>query len=503
MRSNYLLETVRSNAGQAVTFVLVLCMMAAAGLSQAPPDRSAQLENFEAGALVIPMDKVSNGKTAATTSNFRAYGLANLLLENNVPVKWVMQPAGSADGLGFAASVTRIAGKARSTGSESLTFSGRAFVVLAEYDNQSVRDLIDSFNAQGPEVAVYRTAEATIADVRYSLTSKPKLAIGLDGSNLGDSVRKDMSSVAGGQDCAPPQATVLGYKSVRRSNIRQGGPTVVAGDTLEWTIDYINNCQFDVSGFNIRDEIGAVDGELTGNLTLVAGSNIVTVLSGGSNATRNTSYDGIGDDSTSDLLAPGAILPVGGRIQVKIQTTINMSLPGGQPYPDGQILYNQALARGNQIVGTVKSDAIDWTNTTIFGIDIPPTDSLLQLQDANILNATIARIKAPTRADAFIEGQVRTAKGNPIANALVIVTNAATGEMRTARTNALGNFMVEELEVGDLYIVAVQHKRYAFDTDPVMFTLVDNITGLAFVGVVSETNEMGSAVRSAPAKARR
>ena len=111
----------------------------------------------------------------------------------------------------------------------------------------------------------------------------------------------------------------------------------------------------------IRDEVSAVDGVLTGNLTLVPGSNTVTVLSGGSTATRNANYDGLGNDATSDLLAPGAFLPIGGRIQVKIRTTINLTGPGGQPHPDGQTLYNQTIASGSQLVSTVKSDSIDAT----------------------------------------------------------------------------------------------------------------------------------------------
>ncbi|MBK9155772.1 MAG: carboxypeptidase regulatory-like domain-containing protein [Chloracidobacterium sp.] len=494
MRTNIYLQAMRSKTFHALTFVFVLCVLASAGLAQEPSVRSAQPESLDAGALVIPMDGINKRNTAGTTSNLRAYGLANLLIENNVPVKWAVSPEMGIEGRELFATASRVDNK---------TVTGGVFIILAEYDNQSVRDLIASFNSNGAEVPVYRSTEPTMVDVRYTLTRKPKLAVGLDGSNSGEGIRKDVPEIGAGENCGPPQATALGYKSVRRSNIRPGGPSVVPGDTLEWTIDFINNCQIDITGFNIRDEISVVDGEFTGNLTLVPGSNIVTVLSGGATGSRNAAYDGIGDDSTSDMLAPGAILPVGGRIQMKLQTTINLGPVGGGSYPDGQILYNQALGRGNQISGTVKTDAIDWTNTTIFGIDIPSEDSLLQLQDVDILNATIARIKAPTRADAFVEGQVRTAKGNPIANALVMVTNAATGELRTARTNALGNFMVDELEVGDLYIVAVQHKRYVFNSEPVMFTLVDNVTGLAFVGVISEQSVVGSAVRSAPSKAGR
>lgn len=463
----------RGKASNALILLLAVCMMATAVVAQRTSVRESKAEMIPAGALLIPMNVVSQGDALGMTTNMRAYDLVNHLVENNVPVKWATK-AGEANGAhDLIATVARFSGKAGG-GVESMAFSGGAFIVPAEYVNRSVGSLIASFNAAGSEVAVYRTAEPAAADIRHTLTRKAKAGPGSDTSGAAD------TSFGAGQ------TTVFGYKSVRRSNIRQGGPSVIAGDTLEWTIDFINNGPTPVTGFNIRDQIGAVDGELTGNLTFVAGSNIVTITSGGATATRNTAYDGIGDDSTSDMLASGATLPVGGRIQMKLQTTINMAPAGGGSYPDGQILYNQALGRGNQITGTVKTDAIDWTNTTIFGIDIPPQDSLLQLQDPNIFNATIARIKSPTRADASIAGEVRTAKGNPIANALVTVTNAATGEVRTARTNATGSFMVGELGVGDLYIVTVQHKRYVFDEDPTIFPLMDNVSGLAFIGVVGE-----------------
>ena len=151
---------------------------------------------------------------------------------------------------------------------------------------------------------------------------------------------------------------------------------------------------------------------LTGNLTLVAGSNQVTVVSGGATATRNTNYDGLGDDSTSDLLADGAFLPVGGRVQVKVRTTINLLGENGQPHPDGQILYNQTIARGSQLVGTVKSDAIDATNTTVFGIDAPPADSFLQFQNVGILDPTIARIKGLVHEAQMLNG-LAAAKPGP------------------------------------------------------------------------------------------
>ncbi|MCC6328585.1 MAG: carboxypeptidase regulatory-like domain-containing protein [Acidobacteria bacterium] len=673
MNSQFEIRSVRRMLSSALAAVFALCLIAVGVSAQAPPNPPPPPENIPAGALVIPMDNVNQGNAAGTTFNLRAYGLANLLLQNNIPVKWAIKPGKAKDAADFSANVTRISGSAGVAGPSNVNFSGGPFIISADYDTQSLRDLITSFNAGGTDVVVYKTNAATTADIRYLLTHKPKIAIGPDGGNFGTGVHQDVFDAAGipnyesvtddiinmnscytlatqahstssqfvnlykqfvisggnlllqcasvntfennanghfqttnpgydvfgtnddtdvntalvypegampfnqfigilanqdgavteyryasgaaaandnrisvrnsgnqsakmvatvselsgagaagstvfelgGHDysrtntgaslierlngqrmilntvfvpvtrpqaCGLQQATVNGYKSVRRFNDRQGGPPLVPGDTLEWTIDYVNNSPVAVSNFNIRDEVSAIDGSLTGNLTLVAGSNTVTITSGGAVATRNTNYDGLGNDPTSDLLAPGASLPVGGRIQVKVRMTINTTTSTGDPLPNGTILWNQTLAHGAQIVGEVKSDAIDWTNTSIFGVDTPPADSFLQFQNAAILDPTIARIKTPTAAEASIEGDIRTASGAPIANAMVSVVNASNGQVKTARADASGRYVIEGLPVNNVYFVSVRHKLYSFGGGPVTLSITDSVTGVDFTG---------------------
>lgn len=686
MKTPFDMRSVRKMAGNALASIFVLCLVATGVLAQAPPNVPPPAENIPAGSLIIPMDNVNQGPASGLSFNLRAYGLANLFLQNNIPVKWAIKPGKAKDDVDFSANVTRIAGINGVAGPASVAFSGGPFIVSAEYDSASLRQLITTFNDGGSPVTVYRTNAVAPADIRYTLTHKPKIAVGPDGGNFGTGVHQTLFTAAGipnfqsvtddiinsnscftlatqahstsstfvnlyrqfvvsggnlllqcasintfennasghfqttnpgysvfgtndntavdtsliypegampfnqfigilanqdgaiteyayaaggagangnrvsvrnsgaeaskfvatvselgaagtpgsavfelgGHDytrtvtgaselaringqrmilnaifvpvtrptsCGLQQANVLGYKSVRRFNVRQGGPSLVAGDTLEWTIDYLNNSPVAVTNFNIRDQISAVDGVLTGNLTLVAASNTVTLVSGGATATRNTTYDGIGDDATSDLLANGASLPVGGRIQVKVRTTINLLGSNGQPLPDGQILYNQTLGRGTQITGTVKSDAIDPTNTNIFGIDTPPAGSFLQLQNIGILDPTIARIKGPTAASASVAGEVRTAAGTPIGNALVSIVDAASGATRTVRTNSTGQYQFDDLETGNLYVISARHKLYSFADGAVTFTLTDNVTGLAFVGSPAATKAGAPAIR--------
>lgn len=641
--------------------LIISTLVFAIGLpGQPPPNPVPPPENILAGALIIPMDNVNQGNAAGTTFNLRAYGLANLFLQNNIPVKWAIKPGKSKDDVDFSANVTRIAGSEGVAGPASVAFSGGPFVITREFDTPTLRNLITSFNGAGTPVTVYKTNADAAIDIRYNVTHKPKIAIGPDGGNFGSGVHQAIFNAAGitqftsnvedignqgacftlatqahstnpqfvntyrqfvesggnlllqcasvntfenhpsghfqttapgysiftsnnppaneihgplaypngwmpfnqflgvlaDQDGAvteyayapgggpvngntpsvtnvganadkfvatvsqiggpvggvvfelgghnyalpdagetdsalamlngqrmllntvfvpadtvctlPPQA-VFGYKSVRRINIRQGGPPVAPNDTLEWTIDYFNNTPANQLNFQIRDVIG----ELSGFLTWVPGQNSITLYDGATGS-LNPAFNG---GSDPNLLAPGAFLPSGGRIRVKVRTTINSNVP--RPY----ILLNQTQASSDSIPGSTQtnSDAVDATNTSIFTTDPPPAGSVPQVQNGAIINPTAAPI-APTAAGSSVEGRVITPSGAGIANALVTIVNAENGEARTARTNAVGFFRIGDLQTGGLYLLTVRHKRYSFPSEPTVFTLSEDMVGLTITG---------------------
>ncbi len=656
------------------TLVLMLLFALAPSTlpAQAPPNPIPAPENILSGALVIPMDNVNQGNAGGTTFNLRAYGLANLLLQNDVPVKWVIKPGKSKDDVDFSANVTRIAGNEGTSGPADLSFAGGPFVVTREFDIPAVRNLIDGFNSMGTPVTVYKTNADTVADVRYTLTHKPRIAVGPDGGNFGAGVYQSLFDRAGitdyvtgidnidqagscftlatqghqtdptfvntyrnfvqgggnlilqcasvgtfenhpmghfqttgpgytlftsnnppadeinsnafvfpegsmpfnqflgmladqdgavteyayapgagpangnrvsvhnggshtdkfvatvshvngesatggvvfefgghnynrldeagetdselamlngqrmqlntvfvpaGRVCTPPTVSVVGYKSVRRINPRMGGPAIAPNDTLEWTIDYVNNTPENHFQFQVRDIIG----QINGFLTLVPGSNVVTLVSGGAMAERNPGFDGAGDDASADMLAPGAFLPSGGRIQIRVQTTIDGNVL--MVHQNGYTVFNQTTARSVSLPPTdsTKSDAIDTTNTNIFNVDTPPDGSVDQTQNGAIINPTMVPL-GPTAGEVSIEGRVITADGEGIMNALIVVVSASTGEPRTLRTNSLGFFRMEGLDAGGTFLVTVTHKRYRFPTVPTVLTLGDSVTGLTFTG---------------------
>ena len=679
MKTHFENRSLRKFAGNALAGIFVLCLFAFTISGQAPPNPVPAQENIPAGAFIIPMDNFNQGNNAQTTFNLRAYGLANLLLQNDIPVKWAIKPAKSKDDTDFTASFTRVQGTAGSASGTNVAFTGGPFIVMPEYEA-----LVTPLLGLLPTVTVYRTTAAQLIDIRYTLTHKPRVAIGPDGGNFGTNVHQNILESAGitnyklvtddiisptscfsiatqahstdptfvnqyrafvqsganlllqcasigtfennanghfqttiqgyslfgtnapsnavdttlvypegampfnqfigilanqdgavteyayapgggpangnrvsvrnsgadadkfvatvsgingpnaaggmvfelgGHDytrtttgasaisringsrmflnalfvpatrpaaCGVEQPRVLGFKSVRRAipDASLGGPIKV-GNTVEWIVDYINNSGVSVPNFQIRDIVQA-------NLTLVAGSNLVTVVTPGSTATRNASYDGIGNDSTSDLLAPGAFLAVNGRIQIKVRMIPNINTPAVT------ILRNQTSATGTGLIpGTsLNSDNVDTTSIDIAGPGTtPPAGSVPQTMNPASNDPTTFPL-APTAASVSIEGSVRDTNGNGIFNALVTAMNAANGVATSVRTNSMGQYLIEDLQAGDLYIVTVQHKRYRFPNGTVTFTLSDSVTGLAFIGNIPEVKG-GRMTSISPIKSKR
>lgn len=674
MRTHIENRSVRNVIGNTLAGIFVLCFFTFAISGQAPPNPVPAQENIQSGALVIPMDNVNQGNAGGTAFNLRAYGLANLLLQNNIPVKWAIKPAKSKDDVDFSANVTRIAGAAGVVGPASVSFSGGPFIVAQEYDTPTVRNLINTFNGAGTAVTVYKTNANASVDIRYTLTHKPKIAIGPDSGNFGTSVHQALFNAAGisnytlvdnsiinasscytlatqahstdpqfvnlyrqftqsggnlllqcasintyennanghfqttnpgysvfgtnapanavdtvldypegampfnqfigilanqdgaiteyayapgggpansnrisvrnsgaeaakfvgtvsqlngnaaggtvfelgghdysrnntgaseiaklnGQrmvlnavfvpvnrpaECGLQQANVSGYKSVKRVIPAGPGGSIQPGNTVEWTIDYINNSPLPVPNFQISDLIQA-------NLTFVPGSVQVLVF-GGATASANPLYNGVGN---TGLLAANASLPVNGRIQVKVRMTVNANTPSGTT------LRNQTVASGDGLTPStsLSSDNVDTTNIDIAGPgSTPPAGSVMQSQNpASNDPTTFPVIFVPTAGDASIEGSVRDTNSNGIANALVTATNAGTGVSTSVRTNSFGQYLIADLPVGELYLVRVEHKRYRFPNGSVIFTLNDSVTGLAFVGSLPEVKGGREAVKA-------
>lgn len=176
-------------------------------------DRPFGLTTIPANSLVIPMDeKQLQTCTNPDVFNLKAYGLAQRLLQNNIPLFWVIQAGKTKDAIDFTATAERVFPS--TIAAASVNFSGGPFVVPAAFV-PAATPIINSFRLElepaypvdtvnptncdddgAADVAVYRLTAAANADVRYTLNHRPKPAFGAANGGLGGAVHVELFNTA-------------------------------------------------------------------------------------------------------------------------------------------------------------------------------------------------------------------------------------------------------------------------------------------------------------------
>lgn len=172
---------------------LVLFAILSANLSAQYPDLSGgggtyNLQTLPTGSYVIPMDNTLQGN--GTIFNVKTYGLIVYLLNNNVRLRWVIQPGKTKDAADFSVSASRVK---PSVGTSAVrNFKAGPFVIFAgDFVEANVNSLIDTYNNTynpGTDVNVYKTDANVAVDVRYDylingVIWKPNAAVLNDGGN--------------------------------------------------------------------------------------------------------------------------------------------------------------------------------------------------------------------------------------------------------------------------------------------------------------------------------
>jgi gliding motility-associated-like protein len=133
-----------------------------------------------AGTLVLAMDNAN--QSSGGIFNLKAYGLAVHLLNNKVPLRWIIRSGKGKDETDFTAPATQAVPRANGA-AVARSFRAGPLLVLPR-DTAGVRALAAAFNAaQGTTVQVYALARAATVDVRYVLNQRPVAAILNDGGN--------------------------------------------------------------------------------------------------------------------------------------------------------------------------------------------------------------------------------------------------------------------------------------------------------------------------------
>ncbi len=92
---------------------------------------------------------------------------------------------------------------------------------------------------------------------------------------------------------------------------------------------------------------------------------------------------------------------------------------------------------------------------------------------------------APTAACVSVGGHIRTAGNKGIRNVRVTLTDGA-GLTRTSLSSSFGYYRFEEIPVGQTYVLTLSSKSFVFDSNPRIFTLLDELTDVDFVAVVNQ-----------------
>lgn len=272
--------------------------------------------------------------------------------------------------------------------------------------------------------------------------------------------------------CSLEIPQVLGYKHVQLTNDVNNNGFINPGDTVTWTINYINTSNVAASSFQISDPIQA------GMTVTTTGAQTVLVTGAGTSAAKNPNYNGT---SNMNMLASGATLGAGGRITVVIPTIISQGTYG--------TLLNHPTATGAGIASSgVVTDTIDGTTIgTQGGVQAPSGSYNQNPWQTSGLDPTGIQILSPSAADSTVSGRVQTPNGVGLSRAVVTLLNVATGESRSVTTGTFGSFQFDQVETGDFHIVSVQHQRFSFLVSSYSFTVNGNITGLTFVGTSFDT----------------
>ena len=182
----------RRRTGPASFAWIVACILALLlpSATLADPDLPGPSPNFEvipAGSLVIAMD--NDKQNLVAPFNLKAYGLANHLLWNRVPLKWAIRAGKVKDADDFTAQVARIFPTAQA--GTTLDFAGGPFIVHADWAEYA-KPLIDDYDNL---VAVYEVLVDVTVDIRHDILQRRRVGLLDDGGNA--DIHQDVLDQAG------------------------------------------------------------------------------------------------------------------------------------------------------------------------------------------------------------------------------------------------------------------------------------------------------------------
>jgi uncharacterized repeat protein (TIGR01451 family) len=160
---------------QILMFISFTFLFSTKSLGQKELSNPAPTQNqlIKAGSLLIAMDTIN--QKYAGIFNMKSYGMANALLQAEIPVKWAIRggktKTNSTTDIDFTTTVSKIFPDTASNA--SIAFRSSVFIVDSAWVDVAW-PVITSF---GNNVNVFKLASNTTIDIRYTLTHKPRIAL--------------------------------------------------------------------------------------------------------------------------------------------------------------------------------------------------------------------------------------------------------------------------------------------------------------------------------------
>ncbi|MBD1922680.1 DUF11 domain-containing protein [Microcoleus sp. FACHB-831] len=220
----------------------------------------------------------------------------------------------------------------------------------------------------------------------------------------------------------PNPVSPIGIKSVRLATDADGSGTVTTGDTVEFSINYVNNTSTPVIEFRATDNIDPT------KLSFVAGSYSLTAAGSGTVVTPNPNYNGTTDPNFNNDPQGGTLGAGGGNVVIKYRAIVTAQA--------GISISNQAVAtsRGgtSNLASTVVTDAFQ------------STEDLPQVTDDNIEQGnapTITGDDEPTVVTVAVPG-------NPSLRLVKRITSITRGGVALSGIN-FGGFVDDPTDEND------------------------------------------------------
>ena len=222
-------------------------------------------------------------------------------------------------------------------------------------------------------------------------------------------------------------------------------------------------------------------------------------LNGGGLSVRGTSNITMNSHSSNVFeIGAGAFFnwtDIGNRNNRAATTSGFFNVGGGGILNNGVMNFNAGTGNCGDadtisIRSTVPQTRRVWAGQGIFTlIDVDIQDQIKNGAEISAQNSTnsggntnfIFAPCVPATAGSRIGGRVITRAGSGIPNAILTLINLTRGDVIVRKTNHSGYFHIDDLEIGDSFLIQTKHKFYAF-SGGFTFILLGDKDNLEFIG---------------------